>query len=146
MRQIVLFRVVAAFVGVVLAATVTAAGFTEKLEEVTDESTVVLTTIGRTSGDPHRVTIWFVVDGGRLFLQSGKGGKTDWYRNLLENPDVTLNFEKRQIEGKARPVDDPEEAKRIHERFRDKYFLAQMSGWVGGGFGHGEVVEIRPLE
>ena len=48
-----------------------------------DASTLELTTSGRKSGQPRTATIWFVYDD-RLYVQSGKEGKTDWYRNLLK--------------------------------------------------------------
>ena len=57
-----------------------------------DEATVELTTTGRSSGQARTVTIWFVRDGDRLYVQSGKEGTTDWYRNLLKTPTVTLQI------------------------------------------------------
>ena len=41
------------------------------LEKVANESTVELTTTGRTSGKTHTKPIWFVYDQGHLYLQSG---------------------------------------------------------------------------
>ena len=47
------------------------------------EKEVVLTTQGRKTGKPRRVTIWLVTDGRRLFVRSGQGLKRQWPQNLL---------------------------------------------------------------
>jgi deazaflavin-dependent oxidoreductase (nitroreductase family) len=117
-----------------------------RLRRIEDQSTVEVTTVGRKSGAPRTVTIWFVHDQGRLYLQSGKDGKTDWYRNLLARPEATLRFAGLTVRGSARPVDDPGETERIHGLFRHKYLSARVMSWFGGGFGHGKVVRIEPAE
>jgi deazaflavin-dependent oxidoreductase (nitroreductase family) len=118
----------------------------DDLQRIADQSTVELTTIGRKSGQARTVTIWFVHDQGRLYVQAGKDGKTDWYRNLLAKPEVTLRFEGLTVRGTAKPIDDPAETERIHGLFSGKYLSARVMGWFGGGFGHGKVVRIEPLE
>lgn len=107
-----------------------------------DASTVELTTIGRKSGQPRTVTIWFVY-GDRLYVQSGKDGKTDWYQNLLKTPAVTVKVGEREMQGQAKPVEDPAEAARVHELFKQKYLSARVMSWFGGGFGTGKAVAIE---
>jgi hypothetical protein len=91
------------------------------------------------------VTIWFVVDGANLYVQAGKGGKTDWYHNLLAKPEVSLRFDGLSLHGLAKPIDDADETNRIHQLFADKYLSARVMGWFGGGFGHGKVVRFDSL-
>jgi deazaflavin-dependent oxidoreductase (nitroreductase family) len=101
------------------------------LEKVTDQSTVEITTIGRKSGKPHTRPIWFVYDQGHLYLQSGKGGKTDWYQNLKKNPQATLKIDTVTVTGTAKFIADPAETERIHELFRTKYLDAVKTyGWA----------------
>jgi deazaflavin-dependent oxidoreductase (nitroreductase family) len=107
-----------------------------------DASTLELTTIGRKSGQPRTVTIWFVY-GDRLYVQSGKDGKTDWYQNLLKTPAVTVKVGEREMQGQAQPVEDPAEAARVHDLFKQKYLSARVMSWFGGGFGTGKVVAIE---
>ena len=106
----------------------------------------MLTTVGRKSGQPRSVPIWFVVENGRVFLQAGNGGKTDWYENLRQNPTVTLDFSALVLSGRAQPIDDPAETKRVHDLFLKKYWQARVSNWFGGDFGTGKVVMVEPLE
>ncbi len=113
------------------------------LEKVADYSTVKITTIGRKTGKPHTKPIWFVYNQGHLYLQSGKGGKTDWYQNLQKNPQITLKIDTLTLNGRAKFITDPQEVERIHGLFRNKYLAARMAGIVGSSIGHGEVVEVE---
>ena len=113
------------------------------LEKVADQSTVELTTTGRTSGKVHTKPIWFVYDQGHLYLQSGKEGKTDWYQNLKKNPQMTLKIGAVTASGKAKFINDAKEAERIHELFSKKYLTARIAGAVGSSIGHGKAVEVE---
>ena len=112
------------------------------IEKVANESTVELTTTGRKSGKPHTKPIWFVYDQGRLYLQAGKGGKTDWYQNLKKNPQMTLKIGTLTFAGKAKFIDDQKETEIIHNLFSAKYVAARLLGMVGSSIGHGEAVEV----
>ena len=113
------------------------------LEKVADQSTVELTTLGRKSGKPHTTPIWFVYDQGRLYLQAGRGGKTDWYLNLQKNPQMTLKIDTLTFSGKAKLITDPKEIERVHGLFASKYLRARLAGMVGSSIGHGKVVEVE---
>lgn len=113
------------------------------LEQVADYSTVEITTIGRKTGKPHTKPIWFVYDQGRFYIQSGKGGKTDWYQNLQKNPQIALKVDTLTLRGTAKFITDPQEVARIHGLFRAKYLAARVAGLVGSSIGHGEVVEVE---
>jgi len=112
------------------------------LDKIANESTVELTTTGRKSGKPHTKPIWFVYDQGRLYLQAGKGGKTDWYQNLKKNPQMILKIGTLTFDGKAKFIDDQKETERIHNLFSTKYVAARLAGMVGFSIGHGEAVEV----
>jgi deazaflavin-dependent oxidoreductase (nitroreductase family) len=113
------------------------------LDKVANESTVELTTTGRKSGKSHTKPIWFVYDQGHLYLQAGKGGKTDWYQNLKKNPQMTLKIADVTLKGTAKFIDDAQETERIHELFRQKYVTARVLGAVGSSIGHGKTVEVQ---
>lgn len=116
------------------------------LPAVESASTLELLTTGRKSGEPRKVTIWFVRDGDRLAVQSGKDGKTDWYRNLKAKPEGTVRVGDLRLPVMARFVEDPAEIERLLGLFRSKYLLARLAGWVGAGFGRGKPVLLEPVE
>jgi deazaflavin-dependent oxidoreductase (nitroreductase family) len=113
------------------------------LEKVANESTVEITTTGRKSGKAHTKPIWFVYDQGRLYLQSGKEGKSDWYQNLKKDPQMTLKIGTVTFQGKAKFIDDQKETERIHGLFSAKYIGARLAGMVGSSIGHGKAVEVE---
>jgi deazaflavin-dependent oxidoreductase (nitroreductase family) len=117
-----------------------------QLRSYQEASTIALTTTGRKSGEPRTVEIWFVVDQeGRLYVQSGRAGRTGWYRNLLHTPAVTMRIGELAMRGVATPVDDLTEVARVHELFRQKYLRARLSAWIGSDVGRGKVVLIGEL-
>jgi deazaflavin-dependent oxidoreductase (nitroreductase family) len=60
-----------------------------------------LTTVGRASGKPHRIEIWFAAESGRVYLLSGGRDRSDWVRNLMANPVVTLKIRGEERTGVA---------------------------------------------
>ncbi len=117
----------------------------DALAQVASASTLEITTIGRESGKPRTKPIWFVYDQGALYIQSGKDGKTHWYRNLQKAPQMRLKIGQLTLTGKARFVTDAAETERVHTLFRSKYSLARVAGFVGSSIGHGKVVLVEPL-
>jgi deazaflavin-dependent oxidoreductase (nitroreductase family) len=61
-----------------------------------------VTTIGRRTGRPHRIEIWFAVQDGRLYLLSGGRERSDWVRNLRANAQVTVELGDEMHAGVAR--------------------------------------------
>lgn len=50
-----------------------------------------ITTIGRASGKPSRIEMWFHNLDGAIYL-TGTPGKRDWQANLLANPAFTFHL------------------------------------------------------
>ena len=63
-----------------------------------------LTTTGRITAAPHRVEVWFAREGGSVYLLAGGGDRSDWVRNLMISPDVTLQIGDRKRTTRARVV------------------------------------------
>src|SRR5262249_3703230 len=80
-----------------------------------------LTTRGRVSGAPHEIEIWFARAGNTLFLLSGGRDRSDWVRNLLADPDVTVRLGPRTFSARARVVSDPAEERTARDPGFAKY-------------------------
>ena len=61
-----------------------------------------LTTIGRRTGRPHRIEIWFGAWDGRVYLLAGGRERADWVRNLQANARVTVELGDETHAGMAR--------------------------------------------
>ena len=87
-----------------------------------------LTTIGRVSGKPHEIEIWFGLNHTTLYLMSGDG-KSDWVKNLLKNPSVTVRIAKHTFSGTARRViEDEQEQMLARNMLADKYNEREADG------------------
>ena len=64
---------------------------TSDLSDVADEAFCYLTTRGRVSGEPHEIEIWFALGApSTVYLLSGGRDGSDWVRNLVAEPAVTV--------------------------------------------------------
>jgi len=53
--------------------------------------TIDITTIGRTSGEPRRIEIWFHIIDQHIYI-IGTPGRRDWYANLRADPNFTFHL------------------------------------------------------
>jgi hypothetical protein len=91
------------------------------LDEAMRQKEVELTTLGRVSGRPSRVTIWIWGDGQHLYIRSGGGMSRDWPRNLLARGGGILQLAGRDIPVRARHIADPAEARAGSALINRKY-------------------------
>ncbi len=91
------------------------------LKSLSREEYCYLTTTGRVSGRPHEIEIWFGLRDNTLYLLSGGGNKSDWVKNLLKNPRVTVRIGKQAFVGTARLVKDKEEDRSARLLVAEKY-------------------------
>ena len=82
---------------------------------------------GRRSGREHRRPVWFVVEGDTLHLLPVSGSDTNWHRNILVHPDVTLTIDGESFSATARPVTDPALVAATVTRFRARYGINQVA-------------------
>jgi len=102
------------------------------MSDLDRHKTVRLTTRGRKSGEPRTVIIWFVADGPRrVRVQHVAGTPAQWYRNLIADPEVTLDFGDGPIVAQARPITDGDEVQRVLASIRRRYWTAPLIQWFG---------------
>lgn len=78
---------------------------------------LLLTTTRRVSGVPRHTPLEYEYDreNDRYRVAAGWGGNTDWYRNLLANPHVTVQVGRRKFAAIAEPAPDDEVARYMME-------------------------------
>lgn len=85
------------------------------------EAFCYLTTTGRVTGKPHEIEIWFALVDSTAYLLAGAGERSDWVRNLLSNPQVSLRVGAQHFEAVARLVSDPAEDALARRLLVEKY-------------------------
>ncbi len=91
-----------------------------------------LTTRGRVSGRAHRIEIWFAIDKGTLYMLSGGGARSDWVKNLLVKPAVTIEVGTGRFRGDARVISEPDEDELARSLLYDKYassYSGDLNSW-----------------
>ena len=96
-----------------------------------DESYCYMTTIGRVTGNPHEIEIWFGLNENTVYLLSGGKDKSDWVKNLLKEPSVTIRIAKETYNATARLVIDEKEEMMARNMLADKYNERRANGSLG---------------
>jgi deazaflavin-dependent oxidoreductase (nitroreductase family) len=68
---------------------------------------LVLTTVGRKSGQLHSTPLQFEEVDGIYYVASARGVQADWYRNLLACPPVEVKVRDQHFSTHAEPMTDP---------------------------------------
>jgi len=91
-----------------------------------------ITTIGRLSGEPRRIEIWFHRSEGRYYITGTPGRPRSWYANLVAHPDFTLHLKESataDLPATARPITEPAERAAVFARILEP--LAQLTSSPG---------------
>ena len=108
-------------------------------DELRDDPTVDITTVGRRSGLPRRLEIWMLDVEGRFYI-TGTPGRRDWLANLTADPRLTVHLKRR-----AR-LDLPATAAVVSDAVRSREVLAHMAArWYRGQAPLEELVATAPM-
>ena len=111
------------------------------IASVANEKYIYLTTIGRRTGRPHTVELWFAVAQGNLYL-SHEGKYTDWMKNILSNNRVSFTIKSLNGEGTARIVDGGDAFETGKSALYRKYYGEARKDVIDDWFSESTVIEI----
>jgi deazaflavin-dependent oxidoreductase (nitroreductase family) len=105
----------------------------ERLRKVGDRQTLRLTHYGRKSGRPYEVTIWYLVDDGRLYLASANADRS-WVRNVKARPAISLRVGDEVFNGDVREITDRQERAKVTGLVERKYWyvipMLRLAGFL----------------
>jgi len=90
------------------------------LSALVHEDYCYLTTTGRVTGKPHDIEIWFGAQKGSIYLMAGDH-QSDWVKNLIKDPNVTVRIARHHFTGIARLVKDEQEEMTARYLLAEKY-------------------------
>ena len=61
-----------------------------------------ITTVGRVSGKPHTIEIWFTARESSIFVLAGGGMDADFVQNVLSDPSAVVKIGDRAFRGNGR--------------------------------------------
>jgi len=82
---------------------------------------IKITVTGRKSGKTISMPVWFVLEGENLYLLPVQGSDTQWYKNVLKNPQIRIDARGAEAEFRAVPITDARTVESVTEKFREKY-------------------------
>ena len=69
---------------------------------------LLLTTIGRKSGQPRITPLQFEEIDGVIYIASARGAAADWFKNIQASRCVHVQIRQREFDALAEPVTDPQ--------------------------------------
>jgi deazaflavin-dependent oxidoreductase (nitroreductase family) len=99
------------------------------------------------TGRPHRIEIWFALEGSTIYLLSGGGEHSDWVKNLRAAPEVTVEIGTETLPGRARIVMDAAEDKLARTLVPAKYqpgYGGDLSRWRASALPIAVDLELQP--
>jgi deazaflavin-dependent oxidoreductase (nitroreductase family) len=110
-----------------------------------------ITTVGRKTGQPRRIEIYFHQFDGEYYLTGRHGHKRDWEANIIAHPEFTLNL-KRGISADVPVVGEPEPDPEVRSRILRRALIESWNSppddvdralhkWVDGS----PFIRFRPL-
>ena len=94
----------------------------ERLRRAGDRQTLRLTHYGRKTGRPYEVTIWYLVDGDKLYLVTFNRNR-NWVRNVKSRPAISLRIGEEVFNGDVREITDPQEREKVRALMDRKYWF-----------------------
>ncbi|MCU1480904.1 MAG: hypothetical protein JWQ19_1690 [Subtercola sp.] len=81
-----------------------------------NDQIIDITTIGRKSGEPRRIEIWYHRLGGRYYITGTPNRPRSWYANLVAHPEFTFHLKQSataDLSATARPITDQSEREEL---------------------------------
>jgi hypothetical protein len=82
---------------------------------------IEITVTGRRSGRQITIPVWFVQEGGAIYLLPVRGPDSDWYKNLVKNLTIRLAVDGAEYSTRVTPITEPARVSDIVNKFRAKY-------------------------
>ena len=93
---------------------------------------ITISVIGRKSGQKISHPVWFVVEGGKLYLLPVAGRETQWFKNVRKTPRTWINARGAEAEFRPTIMTGAKAVKSVVEKFREKYGEKDVKKYYSG--------------
>jgi deazaflavin-dependent oxidoreductase (nitroreductase family) len=87
---------------------------------------IKISVTGRKSGRTITVPVWFVFEDAKLLLLPVQGSQTQWYQNVLKNPQIQIDARGAMAAFPGKPISEAKAVQSVVEKFREKYGAADV--------------------
>ena len=109
------------------------------------EKFVYLTTVGRKTGNPHTVELWFAFADGKIFL-SHEGSYTDWMKNIKKTRRVRARIGRLNLEADASVLVGSKLEELGKTSLYEKYYGPAPKSTIDDWFELSTVIELTPVK
>lgn len=106
----------------------------DNLISLSSEQYCYLTIIGRKTGKPQEIEVWFCIYNNSIYLMSGSDKNSDWIKKLLEDSNATIRIGENFFQVKANLSISRSEDQNIRRVMAEKYTQYKSDGsqneWV----------------
>jgi len=92
---------------------------------------ISITVRGRRTGRKITLPVWFVLEGGTMWLLPVTGSHSQWFRNVQADPTIVIRAGGRRGTVTGEPVIGRAPVRPVVERFREKYGRGDVSRYYG---------------
>lgn len=71
--------------------------------------------------------MWFVYEHNSLYLLPVHGSETNWYKNVLHDPEVKISVDGQQYNGNSKAIIDSDKVKEVVNKFISKYGESEVN-------------------
>ena len=103
--------------------------FTRALKKANE---IEITVIGRNTGKPITLPVWFVQEQDTLWLLPVNGSKTQWFQNLLKNPAITIKVGQQERTLNAQLLKTATSVGSVIQSFQQKYKPEMIAKYYPG--------------
>lgn len=93
---------------------------------------ITIGVIGRKTGRTISVPVWFVLEDEKLYLLPVQGSDTQWYKNVLHNPQIQIAARDQEGKFRASPTTSRKTVASVIEKFREKYGAGNVKKYYSG--------------
>ena len=117
----------------------------ETSEILRGEKFAYLTTVGRKTGNPHTVELWFAFADGKIFL-SHEGSYTDWMKNIKKTRRVRARIGRLNLEADASVLVGSKLEELGKTSLYEKYYGPAPKSTIDDWFELSTVIELTPVK
>jgi len=87
---------------------------------------IKLSVVGRNSGKTITNPVWFVAEDDKLYLLPVRSSDTQWYRNVLKDPQIRIEAHGFEATLRAKTITEADAVQSVIKKFRQKYSAADV--------------------
>lgn len=88
-----------------------------------------ITLVGRKSKNKITTPVWYVFEDDSIFLLPVSGSKTNWFKNVVANPQIDIEIDGMKMSGNCEILTGKKDVEYVIAKFKEKYSEEEIKKW-----------------